>query len=348
MAIMSWRYDFHPSFIIDTIAMSRTVLGSKLSSHSLANVAAYFGLPAKGSLIKEVKGMGRADIIAAGLWDREVEYCLHDVTLCREIYNKLLPWIGTEELVLHDILTRCTTEPLLRVDREMLEVHLTEVLARKLNTLLSVEAMGIDKAQLMSNQKFADALRGLGVEPPTKISAQTKEETYAFAKNDEDFLELREHPNVMVRTLVDARLETKSTIEETRTRRFLAISNLDFPTLGDCRMPMPVIIGAAHTHRVGGGWDLNVQNMGRGSRLRDAIYVEDGHTLLVVDSQQIEARFNAWFCGQHDLVQAFREGVTSTPSSPARYSSARSPRPTCPSGSSARPASCSSATPRAG
>ena len=119
---------------------------------------------------------------------------------------------------------------------------------------------------------------------------------------------MREHPNVMVRTVVDARLETKSTIEETRTRRFLAISHLDFPTLGDCRMPMPVIIGAAHTHRVGGGWDLNVQNMGRGSRLRDALYVDEGYTLLVVDSRQIEARFNAWFSGQTDLVEAFRRG----------------------------------------
>jgi hypothetical protein len=308
MSIMAWRYQFHPSFIVDTIALSRTMLGSLLPSHSLASVAHYFGLPAKGSLIKEVKGMTRADIKAAGLWEREVEYCLHDTWLCREIYNRLFPMMTPDELILHDILTRCTTAPLLRIDRQMLENHLVEVLARKLQTLLSVEAMGIGKPQLMSNQKFADVLRGLGVTPPTKISPHTKEETYAFAKNDEEFMALREHPDIMVRAVVDARLETKSTIEETRTRRFLAISQLNFPALGDCRMPMPVIIGAAHTHRVGGGWDLNVQNMGRESRLRDALYVEEGHTLLVVDSRQIEARFNAWFCGQADLLEAFREG----------------------------------------
>lgn len=308
MSIMAWRYDFHPEFIIDTIAMSRTILGSKLTSHSLDSVARYFGLPSKGTMVKEVKGMTRADIIANGLWEREIEYCEHDTWLCREIYNQLFSSISADELILHDIITRCTTEPLLRVDREMLDIHLTEVLARKLQTLLSVEQMGIGKPQLMSNLKFADVLRSLGVEPPTKISPQTQEETFAFAKDDEDFIALREHPNLMVRTVVDARLETKSTIEETRTRRFLAISNLDFPTLGDCRMPMPVVIGAAHTHRVGGGWDLNVQNMGRGSRLRDALYVEDAYTLLVVDSRQIEARFVAWFCGQLDLLQAFRDG----------------------------------------
>ena len=308
MSIMSWRYDFHPHFIIDTIAMSRTVLGSKLASHSLDSVARYFNLPHKGSLIKDVKGMGRLDIIAAGLWQREVEYCEHDTWLCREIYKTLFPLMPPDEFVLHDIITRCTTEPLLKVDREMLQAHLAEVLARKEQTLRTVESMGITKAHLMSGPKFADVLRSLGIEPPRKTSPQTGEETYAFAKDDEEFIALRDHSNPVVRTVIDARLETKSTIEETRTRRFIAISNLDFPALGDCRMPMPVVIGAAHTHRVGGGWDLNVQNMGRGSRLRDAIHAEDGHALLAVDSRQIEARFNAWFSGQTDLLEQFRRG----------------------------------------
>lgn len=308
MAVMAWRYDFHPDFLVDTMAMSRTVLGPLLPSHSLASVAQWFSLPAKGSLIKEVKGMTRADIIACGLWDREVEYCLHDVTLCREIYNRLLTSIPKDELLLHDILTRCTTEPMLRVDRAMLEAHLQQVLAQKQMVLEQIQQMGIGKAHLMSNQKLADVLRSLGVEPPTKISPQTNEQTYAFARTDEEFTDLLEHPNLLVRSVVEARLETKSTIEETRTRRFLNISHLKFPERGDCFMPMPVIIGAAHTHRVGGGWDLNVQNMGRGSKLRDAIYAPEGHMLLVVDSKQIEARLCAWFCDQLDLLEEFRRG----------------------------------------
>jgi DNA polymerase len=48
--------------------------------------------------------------------------------------------------------------------------------------------------------------------------------------------------------------------------------------------------------------------MGRGSRLRDAIYCDEGYTLLVVDAKQIEARVTAWFCGQDDLVEQFRRG----------------------------------------
>jgi hypothetical protein len=310
MSIMAWRYDFHPDLIIDTIAMSRTVLGSKLRSHSLSSVADYFGLPSKGTVIKDVKGMTRADIIACGLWDREVEYCLHDTWLCREVYKRLFGGMPIDEFVLHDIITRCTTDPVLSVDRQLLENHLVDVLNQKQQVLTSIEAMGIGKSHLMSNPKFADVLRSLGVEPPKKISPANGEETYAFAKNDEEFIELLDHPNVMVRTVVEARLETKSTIEETRTRRFIAISNLQFPgePPRDCRMPMPVVIGAAHTHRFGGAWDLNVQNLPRGGWLRDAIYVEDGYCLLAVDSKQIEARFVAWFCDQADLLEQFRKG----------------------------------------
>ena len=142
-----------------------------------------------------------------------------------------------------------------------------------------------------------------------KISPQTKEETYAFAKDDEEFVALREHPDLMVRTVVEARLETKSTLEETRTRRFLDIAQLEFPgRLAENTMPMPVIIGAAHTHRFGGAWDVNVQNLPRGGRLRDAILADEGHTLLVVDSRQIEARFTAWFCEQHDLGRGVPPG----------------------------------------
>jgi DNA polymerase len=309
VAVLTWRYGFQPDLIVDTIAMSRTMLGSVLKSHRLEEVAAYFQLPAKGTLVKDVKGMTRADIMANGLWAREVEYCCRDTWLCREIYGRLYKLMPPEELVLHDIITRCATEPVLRVDRTLLQAHLDDVLTQKALSLGVIEAMGFGKAHLMSNPKLADVLRLLGVEPPTKTSPQTGEKTYAFAKSDEAFTDLLEHQNPLVRSVVEARLEHKSNIEETRTRRFLAIADLEFPGRGSGLMPMPVTIGAAHTHRVGGTWDLNVQNLGRRSKLRDALYADDGYTLLVVDSKQIEARFVAWFCDQVDLVDQFRSGA---------------------------------------
>jgi DNA polymerase len=307
MAVMAWRFGFIPDFMVDTIALSRTVLGPLLRSHSLADVAAHFGLPEKGSMTQHVKGMTRADIIACDLWDREVEYCLHDTWLCREIYHRLYRMVPSEELILHDTITRCTTEPMLMVDTDLLAIHLDKVLSEKAAALAQVEQLGVQKGDLMSNPKLAHVLRMLGVEPPMKVSPRTHQPTYAFAKDDQEFIGLLDHPNIVVRTVVEARLETKSTIEETRTKRFLKIAALEFPN-GRCRMPMPVIIGAAHTHRFGGGWDLNVQNLGRESELRDALYAPEGHTLLVVDAKQIEARVTAEFCGETDLVEQFRRG----------------------------------------
>jgi DNA polymerase len=307
MAVMAWRFDFIPDFIVDTIALSRTMLGPLLPSHRLEDVAAHFGLPAKGTLVKEVKGMTRADIIACDLWQREVEYCLHDTWLCREIYRRLLQLVPPDELMLHDMVTRCTTEPVLKVDEVLLHSHLDTVLREKAAALAQVEQLGVTKGDLMSNQKLADVLRRLAVEPPMKTSPRTQEQTYAFAKSDQEFIDLLEHPNLVVRSVVEARLEIKSTIEETRSRRFIKIAELEFPN-GRCRLPMPVIIGAAHTHRFGGGWDLNVQNLGRESELRQAIYADDGYVLLVVDAKQIEARVAAEFCGETELVEQFRRG----------------------------------------
>ena len=54
------------------------------------------------------------------------------------------------------------------------------------------------KKDLMSNEAFAEILRGLGVEPPRKISPITNKWTYAFAKTDKDFIKLEEHPDPAV------------------------------------------------------------------------------------------------------------------------------------------------------
>ena len=76
----------------------------------------------------------------------------------------------------------------------------------------------------MSNLKFAELLTELGVEPPTKVSPTTGKETLALAKTDEGFKALETHEDVRVQSLVTARLGNKSTLEETRTQRFIDIA----------------------------------------------------------------------------------------------------------------------------
>jgi len=157
----------------------------------------------------------------------------------------------------------------------------------------------------MSNAKFAELLKGLGVEPPMKVSPTTGKETFAFAKTDEDFITLMDHEDPQVQTLIAARLGNKSTLEETRTQRFIDIAKRGL-------LPVPVKYYAAHTGRWGGDDKINLQNLpSRGiaaKKLKRSIIAPEGYSLIDADSAQIEARILAWLAEQEDLVEAFTNG----------------------------------------
>jgi len=177
----------------------------------------------------------------------------------------------------------------------LLEQHLMQVQARKEKLLAQCIA---NKETLMSNPKLAELLIKMGVEPPMKESPANGKLTYAFAKNDEEFKALMEHPDERVQAIIAARLGTKSTLEETRTQRFINISLRG-------KMPVPLRYYAAHTGRWGGDDKLNLQNLPRKSLLKDSITAPKGYVLIDADSSQIEARTVAWLSGQNDLVNAF-------------------------------------------
>lgn len=52
---------------------------------------------------------------------------------------------------------------------------------------------------------------------------------------------------------------------------------------------------------------LNLQNLPRGSLLRDSIIAPEGHTLVVCDLAQIEARVLAWIAGEDKITTVFSE-----------------------------------------
>lgn len=306
MSILSWRYGYCPRLIVDTLSMARTLLAHLLRRLSLKAVAEHIGL-IKGDMIHNVKGMDRATIIANGLWQAFGDYCLNDTALCRAIFLHLIKDLPPEELILQDMVARCAVQPQFRLDMDMLASNLETVQWEKQKLFMKAMFAGLtDKSELMSNPQFAALLIKLGVHPPTKISKTTGLRTYAFSKQDPEFLGLLDHEELRVQILVEARLSFKTTIEETRTQRMLNIGRLEFPHHGGTEvMPIPLISGAAHTHRLGGGWKLNAQNWGRQSRIRKSVKAPDGHKVVTADSRQIEARLNAWFCGQDDLVEQF-------------------------------------------
>ena len=300
MSILNWHFGIKPFAIADTLSMARAVHSTEVGN-SLAKMATHYGLGVKGTEVVNAINLKREDFSQAQL-DKYGDYCINDVELTADLFLHLLPKFKKIELKLIDITIRMFTEPVLRLAADQLLSHLSEVRLHKANLLDAAQANVDD---LMSNLKFAELLRGLGVEPPTKISATTGKETLALAKNDEEFKALADHPDIKVQALVAARLGNKTTLEETRTQRLVEISKRGL-------IPVPLSYYAAHTGRWGGSDKLNFQNLpSRGdnaNKLKKAILAPEGHVIIDCDSSQIEARVLAWLAGQNDLVEAFANG----------------------------------------
>lgn len=295
-AILGWRFGIHPMALLDTLAMLRAVDGTEVGN-SLAKAAERYGLGAKGTEVVLALGKRRADFDDESM-RRYGEYCINDVNITYNLFNILSTSFKKQELKLIDLTLRMFTRPILQLDLPLLEQHLIEVVDRKEALIADANA---DREVLLSNDKFATRLMELGVDPPMKISPTTNKLTLALAKNDPGFKSLADHDDVRVQALVAARLGTKSTLEETRTERFVSIAKRG-------SLPVPLRYYAAHTGRWGGDDKLNLQNLPRKSKLKSAIIAPEGHVMIDADSSQIEARMLAWLSGQTDLVQAFEKG----------------------------------------
>ena len=293
MAILNWCYDIRPKRIADTLSMLRAIDGPH-AGNSLAKAVERYGLGEKGTEVINALGKRRLDFTDEDL-ERYGEYCINDVELTQKLFEALAPLMPVSELRLIDLTIRMFSEPVLKLDKSVLSSHLDNVQAKKAALMDAVVA---DKDALMSNPKLAELLKTLGVVPPTKISPKTGKEAYAFAKSDEGFKALLDHPDPRVQAVVAARLGVKSTLEETRTERFINIADRG-------PLPVPLRYYAAHTGRWGGDDKVNLQNLPRKSPLKRAILPPEGYVFIDCDSSQIEARTLAWLAGQEDLVEFF-------------------------------------------
>jgi DNA polymerase len=308
MTILAWRYAIHPAIVIDTMSMSRALLAHKIkrASVSLGNVLEYLGLEKKLETIKDMNGVNWTQLTSdAELMLRFVTYTLRDVRGCREIYNILIDDFPASELRVMDRIIRMVTMPQLLTDGIRLQEYYKEVVEKKENLLAK---LGHERAKYMSAEKFAELLREQGVEPPKKWSVKQNDWVYAFAKTDAEFIALREDENETVAQLVEARLGLKTTIEETRCRRLIAMVDVAKHILNYCWLPIPLKYSGAHTHRFSGDWKLNFQNLStrKQKMLRSTILAPSGTKILAVDASQIEARLTAWLAGQENLLEQFR------------------------------------------
>ena len=299
-AILSWRFGVNPRGWLDTLCMGRALHGVEVGG-SLKALAERYNLGQKGTEVLNAIGKRRLNFSEADL-SRYGDYCVNDVELTYELFQRMVRKFPKQELRVIDLTLRMFIEPILELNKGALEEHLRTVQMKKADLLTSC---GVEKEDLMSNEKFADLLRSFGVTPPMKVSPTTGKWTYAFAKNDEQFKALLEDQDYRVQAIVAARLGTKSTLEETRTQRFIEIASRG-------NLPVPIRYYAAHTGRFGGDDKINLQNLpSRGAnanQLKKAIVAPPGYVIIDADSAQIEARVLAWLAEQDDLVEAFALG----------------------------------------
>jgi DNA polymerase I-like protein with 3'-5' exonuclease and polymerase domains len=307
VGIMSMRYGVEPCFIFDSLSMGRALRGVEVGN-SLAKLAEDYSLPAKGRATQSTDGMME---IPKHVERELAEYCKHDVYLCEQVFGALMLRIDpvtresagaypTKELRLIDMTVRMYTEPRLVLDKPMLEQALREDTTKLKAALVKG---GVDSAELASNDQFAEVLKRMGVEPPTKISKTTGKEAYAFAKNDAMFQAMLNGDNEDVALLCEARLKVKSTMERTRAQRFIDIAERG-------TLPVPLSYYGAGTGRwtAAKGSNINMQNLKRGSALRKAIMAPEGMVICVGDLSQIEPRVLAWLADYDAMLDIFRAG----------------------------------------
>jgi len=302
--ILAERYGVRPVKWLDTLSMGRALYGVEVGG-SLGKLAEKLGVGVKGHATEWAKGKRREDFTPEQ-WAEYGAYCCNDVELCWRLWELMSKGFPEDELDLIDVTIRMYTEPKVVLDGPMLEEYLEYERARKAELLARVSQEATD---VRSDAKFAALLEAEGVPVPLKWSVKQKKEVPAFAKTDPGFLELLEHENDYVRALAAARKGVKTTINESRTTRFLDLGQ------NGTAVPLYLKYAGAHTFRWSGSDKINPQNLERVDKsdprkgvLRKATMAPDGDMLVVADSAAIEARTLAWEADEQWLLEAFAEG----------------------------------------
>lgn len=307
--INSYHYGVRPAFMLDTMSMGRSVLPVTVGD----------GLDAMGRALG-LGGKEGAEALASldGVLNPTAQqmralkkYAGRDMDLTWDLFWKLLPFIPMDELDVIDITVRMFTDPCVLINSEKMRQVVQSEIDRKAELVAKTK---IDRSLMTSNEPFANQLRKLGVEPPLKVKPALKklikdgydpvypdDYTYAFSRSDLDFKALLQHGNKKIRELVAARLAVKSTNLEKKAGKLAERSVLG-------RVPIYLKYSGAKTHRWSGSDGVNFQNMNRGSDMRKAMEAPEGYVFVIADQSQIEARLNAWYAGQIDIVEAFRRG----------------------------------------
>jgi DNA polymerase len=292
--ILSKHFGITPAFYFDTLSMLRP-LKPVMVGGSLDAACKAFGLRGKRGQKSLLNTQGVRDL-SPEQYDKLAAYAGNDSEQTWLLFKKLLPYLPFDELFIIDATIRMYCQPRLLIDGKMVQkLHDTEVAEK----VAIVKQLKTTPETLRSKNKFAQLLIKAGVEPPMKQGK--KSEIWALAKTDLAFKALLGHPVKRVRDLVRGRLRLSSSILEKRAQRLSLRAEYG-------AQPIYLNYAKAITWRWSGGDKMNWQNPNKGTALREAIHAPKGSKLIIADSAQIEARINACFAGQNDVVELFRRG----------------------------------------
>lgn len=318
--ILAFRYGIHPNFIVDTMTLAKLSAFDRVAGGtSLAKMSAQLE---KMGIYSQVKGTAVHDMLGVHAndmtprqWQEYGDYCKLDVDLTHALYTYLIDKVPVSELIMADITTKMFTKPMFDLDVPLLQDYAVVLESKKQELLSQIsDRLGFTNDELLkslrSSKKFITILERLGVETPMKWSEKQEKMIPAIAKTDTEFLALLEHDNELVRTLVETKLGTTSSLAQTRTRNFLNIASRGL-------FPIALRYASAHTGRYGGGegsgakGSTNVQNLPKrtgDTTLRKSMRAKDGHVVIATDSTQVELRVNSLIADQQDAIDVFTAG----------------------------------------
>lgn len=286
----------------------------------------------KGTLKKGKKDLVEVARDAIKFFEDYRAYCIHDTEICYAALQYFIKLLPVNEIKFQDMMSRCYLYPRLALDADVLHKEKRRLDKRRLEKVRPVADKYFDgnietaKEYLRSKRLFGVLLKTMGGVTdqdifdansrdeeidyafviPTKVSEKTGKVDYAFSLTDESFHKLADL-SPELREVCDARMEMASSIEHSRTQRFIDSTQWE-PKFG-----LPYKISGAATHRLSGEMSLNVQNLSSGRKegqttaLRDSISSpDDNHTIVVSDSSQIELRITGFMANETILLNAFK------------------------------------------
>lgn len=298
--ILSHHFDFVPSFYIDTLCMANS-LHAHDGPTDLNTLSTYYGGDGKVSgTLDDWKGLW---------WEEATEeqreellyYNKRDVIETERVALEMLKVFPEFELRVIDLTLRMFTEPTIQIDVDLAKQILEDEIKLKEDT---AAACGVPQEVFRSNDKFAALLEDEGYDVPMKYNDKGNQ-IHALAQADIPFQRMlkvakKEGDDRFIK-LCEARKVCKSSITSSRAKGL--IERADHP------FPIGLMYCSAHTMRWGGTDKMNPQNLPRKGKLRHCLRADKGMTFVIVDASQIEARDNAAFSEQWDLVDDFARGV---------------------------------------